>query len=66
MRNLRPATDLDLRKFDIKQIFLHTPARLGPRTYHEEQTTKRSSDLKVSRTYYQRIPAVIAIVTLAI
>ena len=35
-------------------------------TYHEEQTTKRDCDLKVSRKYYQRIPAVIAIVTLAI
>ena len=43
MQILRSATDLDARKFDIKQFFLDQARHLQARTHNEEQTNGRIS-----------------------
>ena len=43
MQILRPATDLDPPKSDLKQIFLDLQDHPPPRTHHEEQTDERIS-----------------------
>ena len=53
MRILRSATDLDGRKFDIKQIFLDQTRYLQARTHHEEQTDERISQTIVRILRYQ-------------
>ena len=56
MRILRSATDLDLKKSHVKQIFLDQARYLQAQTHHEEQTDERISQtiVRIQRNQWKR------------